>query len=291
MIRNLDIAALRSFVTVADAGGVTRAAQRLHLTQSAVSMQIKRLEQTLDEQLLEREGRGVALTRAGEELLSDARKLVTLNDELWERMTAPSFTGEITLGVPHDILFPHIPRVLRRFDRAFPDVRVNLVSSLSLPMLKQFANGELDVLLTTESESRGEAELLRTLPLVWVGAEESECWRRDPVPIAFEKRCIFRGPAIEALESAGMRWQWVVECDNYEAARATIAADLAINTMLKGVSAEGLTEIDHQGALPDLPSFCTNLYLTKGPNAELAECLAGFIREAFRAPHAIEEAA
>ncbi|MEM6669420.1 MAG: LysR family transcriptional regulator [Pseudomonadota bacterium] len=291
MIRNLDVAALRSFVTVAEAGGVTRAAQRLHLTQSAVSMQIKRLEELLGAQLLEREGRGVALTRAGEEMLSDARKLVTMNDELWERMTAPSFVGEITLGVPHDILFPNTPLILRRFDRAFPDVRVNLVSSLSIPMLKQFEQGELDVVLTTESECRPPAELLQRLPLVWVGAEEAEAWRRDPVPIAFEKRCIFRGPAIAALEGVGKRWDWISESDNYEGARATIAADLAINTMLKGVHAEGIVEIDHGGELPPLPHFCINLYVTKGPNAELAECLANFVRDAFVGRNAKDQAA
>ncbi|MEO0720222.1 MAG: LysR family transcriptional regulator, partial [Pseudomonadota bacterium] len=81
------------------------------------------------------------------------------------------------------------------------------------------------------------------------------------------------------------------ESDNYEGARATIAADLAINTMLKGVHAEGIVEIDHGGELPPLPHFCINLYVTKGPNAELAECLANFVRDAFVGRNAKDQAA
>ncbi len=115
MSRNLDLTALRSFVAVADAGGVTRAAGFLNLTQSAVSMQIKRLEEALDLALLDRTGRGVALTPSGEQLLSYARRMVALNDEAWTRLTCQSHEGEIVLGVPHDIVYPAIPQVLQRF--------------------------------------------------------------------------------------------------------------------------------------------------------------------------------
>ena len=104
MPRNLDLTALRSFVAVADAGGVTRAAGLLNLTQSAVSMQIKRLEEALGLTLLDRSRRGVALTAEGEQLLRYARRMVALNDEAVARMTANEYEGEITLGVPHDVV-------------------------------------------------------------------------------------------------------------------------------------------------------------------------------------------
>ena len=113
MIRNLDLTALRSFVTVAETGGVTRAAHQLHLTQSAVSMQIKRLEEMLQQPLLDRAGRGVQLTAHGEQLLGYGRRILAINDEVISRMMNDAFEGELRLGVPTDIVYPHIPRVLR----------------------------------------------------------------------------------------------------------------------------------------------------------------------------------
>ena len=107
-VQNLDIAALRSFVTVAKLGGVTRAAERLNLTQSAVSMQLKRLEAALNHQLLAREGRGIGLTRKGEQLLGYGRRMVHLNDEAWDRMMHAEFHGRVNFFVPKDIVRPYV---------------------------------------------------------------------------------------------------------------------------------------------------------------------------------------
>ena len=115
-MRNLDITTLRSFVAVADSGGVTRAAGFLHLTQSAVSMQLKRLEELLGLALLDRSGRTIALTPSGEQLLGYARRMVALNDEVIGRLTDQAFEGEVVLGVPHDVVYPVIPQVLQRFN-------------------------------------------------------------------------------------------------------------------------------------------------------------------------------
>jgi len=112
MARNLDITALRAFVTVAECGGVTKAASMLHLTQSAVSMQLKRLEEALDQTLYSRVGRNLVLTSHGEQLLGYGRRMLALNDEIWGLMTTPDFEGELRFGVPHDIIYPHIPNVL-----------------------------------------------------------------------------------------------------------------------------------------------------------------------------------
>ena len=114
MRRNLDLAALRALAAIADFGGVTRAAHVLNLTQSAVSMQIKRLEESLGLSVLDRSGRGVSLTGEGEQLLAYGRRILALNDEAVERLTDSDFEGEIVIIVPHDIVYPHIPHVLRR---------------------------------------------------------------------------------------------------------------------------------------------------------------------------------
>ena len=157
MPRNLDLTALRAFATVAEAGGVTRAAGLLNLTQSAVSMQIKRLEQSLGREFFARTARRLTLTPEGEQLLGYARRMLELNDEALSRMTDGAYEGELRLGVPHDIVYPAIPRILARFAARYPRVRINLVSSFTDLMRDAFARGELDLMLSTEegSDRRG----------------------------------------------------------------------------------------------------------------------------------------
>lgn len=160
-MRNLDITTLRSFVAVADSGGVTRAAGFLHLTQSAVSMQLKRLEDLLGLELLDRSGRTIALTASGEQLLAYARRMVALNDEVIGRLTDQAFEGEVKLGIPHDIVYPVIPRVLQRFNAMYPRVNVHLVTSNTRKLKTEFAQGVFDLILTTET-SAGEGGSLFT---------------------------------------------------------------------------------------------------------------------------------
>ena len=177
MPRNLDLTALRSFVAVADAGGVTRAAGFLNLTQSAVSMQLKRLEEALGLPLLDRSRRQIALTSAGDQLLGYARRMLALNDEALSRLTDPAHEGEVTLGVPHDIVYPSIPRVLQQFHAEFPRMRINLISSKTIILKEMFARGEVAVILTTEDGPGPGGETLGSAPLIWVGAPAGRAWR------------------------------------------------------------------------------------------------------------------
>ena len=131
MRRDLDITLLRAFLAVVEAGGVTRAAAALGVSQAAASQQIKRLEAALDCRLFERAGRGLVLAPAGERLLAQARRLLALNDEVWSSMRTPSFEGEVRLGVPYDIIGSFVPAILRRFAKAQPRVRVSLVCEVS----------------------------------------------------------------------------------------------------------------------------------------------------------------
>ena len=278
MPRNLDIAALRSFIAIVENGGVTKASKRLHLTQSGVSMQLKRLEESLSVALFDREGRGVQLTRIGEELLSEARKIVSLNDMVWERMTTPPQQGELKLGMPHDIVFPYAPDVLKRFNEDFPGVRVSLISPHTSELLRLFEAGEVDVIVTTEAEGSPSAQTLASSPLVWYGAPGGRAWRRDPTPIAFEPACVFRKLTFSALERVGMRWDWTICTNSMDAIYAAVAADLAVFTHLKGTAPQPLEEIDHGGALPDLPMIHFNLYVATGPTSDLAERLADYVR-------------
>ena len=281
MARNLDLSALRSFAMVAETGGVTRAAARLSLTQSAVSMQLKRLEEALGQPLLERSGRGVALTGHGEQLLSYARRMIALNDEAWARMTAEEWEGELTLGAPHDIVYPHLPRVLKAFARRAPRVRVTLNASYTHLLRGAFAAGQADLILTTEDEPGPGGETLAERPLAWIGAPQGEAWRRRPAPLAFEPGCIFRPVAQRALDRAGIPWTMAVESASARGIEAAVTADLAIFAGIDSATPPQLEVVGHGGALPVLPRIRINMYAGGGPKAALIAELAALVRTAY----------
>ncbi len=283
MSRNLDLTTLRSFVAVADAGGVTRASGFLNLTQSAVSMQVKRLEDSLELQLLDRSGRGVALTAAGEQMLGYARRMLALNDEAIARLTHQAYEGEVVLGVPSDIVYPSIPQVMQQFARDYPRVRVQLVSSYTRRLKALFARGEADIVLTTEDSCGPEGETLNELPLIWLGAPGGVAWKQRPLPLAFEHNCIFRVGVQEALDRAGIPWVMAVESDSTRSIEASVSADLAVHALVAGAEPRYLEPIPHGGALPDLARTHINMYVAEPSHGPTVDALAAMIRDAMRA--------
>lgn len=281
MPRNLDLTALRSFVTVADAGGVTRAAGLLHLTQSAVSMQLKRLEESFGRALLDRSGRGVSLTADGEQLLGYARRMMRLNDEVYSRLTDQAYEGEIVLGVPSDVVYPAIPSVLKQFHAEYPRMRVQLISSFTSRLKSMFARGECDVILTTEEEMDAGAENLVALPLVWVGAPNGQAWRSRPLRLAFERNCIFRNGVQSALNAANIQWEMGVDGDSTRTIEASLSADLAVHAVIEGTVQPFLEQIDHGGALPELAVTRVNMYAASNSGGQAMQDLLTMIRRAF----------
>ena len=252
MARTLDLTSLRSFVAIVDAGGVTRAAGLMNLTQSAVSMQIKRLEEGLGLGLFSRTARKLALTPEGEQLLGYARKMLALNDEALARLTTDDFTGEIRLGVPHDIVFPAIPGILKRLASDYPRVRVTLDSGFTRRLKEGFARGEADLIVTTEDSPGEGAERLAECELVWIGAPDGTAWQRRPLRLAFEEACIFRPRAIAALDAAGIPWEMGFSGQSEHVMETTTAADLAVTVRMRGGVPPGCEVIEAGNALPGL---------------------------------------
>lgn len=288
MVRNLDIATLRSLLAIADTGGVTRAANRLHLTQSAVSMQIKRLEVLLGFAVLEREGRNIRLTAQGERLCDFARRLVRLNDETVDTLTTPRYEGELTFGTPTDIVYPHVHDVLRRFGREFPRMSVRLVTEQSRTLLDAFDKGLCDVILTTEQSPPESAEILVRQPLLWTGAIDTRIWRQRPLPLAISHGCIFREPARRALEEAGIAYVDAVLSGQEDAAVLAAASDLGVRADLASSVLAGLARVEHQGSLPELPQFCVVLYRRHDPagqddrpQSDIIEFFCDMLRDAY----------
>jgi DNA-binding transcriptional LysR family regulator len=283
MPRNLDLTALRAFVTVVDAGGVTKASGFLNLTQSAVSMQLKRLEEALDVALFNRAERKLNLTGAGEQMLSYARRMLELNDEVLGRLTATEYEGEISLGVPHDVVYPAIPEVLQRFSKAYPRMKVRLLSMGTITLKAAFARGDVDVILTTEEDLDRGGETLLERPMVWVGAKEGQMWRQRPLRLALEDDCIFRAPALSALDASGISWELAVEADSIRTVEATVSADLAVHAIIEGTESPYAEKIEHGGALPSLPRIQINMYRTELVRTEPLDALIGFLRQSYRA--------
>lgn len=283
MPRNLDLSALRSFVTVADVGGVTRAAGYLNLTQSAVSMQIKRLEDSLGLTLFLRAARKLALSPEGEQLLSYGRRMLALNDEVLSRFSVAACCGPIRLGVPHDVVYPAIPGILRRMSQSFPMVQVNLVSSFTVLMKDGFARGEFDAILTTETTPDPGAEVLSSRPLVWAGAPGGNAWQRRPLRLGFKDTCIFRPVAQAALDATGIAWDMATGGESEQAVEATVAADLAVTARMLGSIPEGIEVIQGDNQLPPLGEMKLALYRSNRAPDEAFEQLLSELRCAYGA--------
>ncbi len=281
MPRNLDLTALRALVTVAEAGGVTRAAGLLNLTQSAVSMQLKRLEEGLGREFISRSARRLALTPEGEQLLSYARRMIALNDEALSRLTGTDFEGEVRLGVPHDIVYPQMPGILKALAREYPRVRINLASSFTVMLREAFARGEFDVILTTEARPGPGAEVLATRDLVWVGAPGGTAWQRRPLRLGFKDSCFFRPIAQAALDEAGIPWEMGFEGENEQVIEATVAADLAVSARMRGALPAEMEPIESPNALPPLGQLHICLYDAGTRKDPVGEAIRAQIRCAY----------
>lgn len=284
MRRNIDTALLRAFVAVAETGGMTTAARQLHLTQAAVSQQIRRLEELFERRLFDRDRRGLNLTTAGGMLLARAQRMLAQNDEIIASMTAPEFEGEVRLGVPHDIVSPYIAPVLKSFDSAWPKVRVFIVASVTLDLLEQLKRGEIDICLTTETAPQKGGESLIRDPLVWVGAPKGVACRRDPLPVALgDPTCIFRRAIVKELARIGRNWRSVCETSSMAPLTVSVEADLGVSAFLASSVPPNLEVLGADAGLPPLPDFQICLYLPQAGASEVAEELARHIRQSLTA--------
>ncbi|MEZ5817280.1 MAG: LysR substrate-binding domain-containing protein [Hyphomicrobiaceae bacterium] len=283
MRRDLDLTILRAFLAVVETGSVTGAARLLNRTQAAVSLQIKRLEDTLAQPLFERGHKRLTLAPAGEQLIGFAQRLVAMNDEVVETMTTPSFEGEVRLGLPVDLIVTYAAPILRRFNEKWPGVRVSLVASNSQELVEGLEGGRVDLALTTDLETGGRhVETMVQDDLVWVGSPGGGAHRRSPLPVAIGGRsCRFRPVLLDALRRADVDWRVVLEVANQDAVNATVAAGISVAAMLRETVPPSLDVLTAEAGLPELPSFALNLRMPPAGANELAEEMARHIRAEF----------
>jgi DNA-binding transcriptional LysR family regulator len=280
-LQNFDIVTLRSFVTIVESGSMTRAASRLFITQSAISMQIKRLETQLGLSVLDRSSQGITTTVAGEQLFNFAHKMLAINDEGMNRLTSPDYEGLIRLAAPSDVIYPYVPSILKAFNRDYPRVQVKFSSGSTTNLTTQFSQGLQDVVLTTEKNPRHGGQVINTRSLIWTGADQGNAWKKRPLPLGNSKNCSFHPSATKALDSAGIDWIDMVSSADDFAIEAMISADLCVSAELEYEKHPDRVAIDHAGQLPDLPEFSVVLYCADKHDNHLAQTLAEYFLRAY----------
>ncbi|SHJ86641.1 LysR substrate-binding domain-containing protein [Halomonas caseinilytica] len=281
----LDTDVLRSFVAIAESGSFTRAANQVFRTPSALSMQIKRLEETLGQSLFVREARQVRLTPEGEMLLGYSRRLLRLNEEAVTQFLTPSLEGTVRFGTPDDVGSRILPRVLSQFARSHPAVQVDVMVGRSIDLLERLDKGELDLVLATagnEGFPADRGEVVHTEPLVWVGREGGVALERSPLPLAMANHgCAWRRMALSALDESGLAYRIAYISENCAGQEAALLADLAVAPLPRSLVRAPLSILGDESGLPPLGDYHV-LLLRSGLSGEATEVLAGHVIETFR---------
>src|SRR4029077_14760849 len=228
----LDIDQLRTFLAIVETGSFTRAAEIVHKTQSAVSMQMKRLEERLERPIFARDGRGPKVTEDGERLLDFARRIVKLNVEALAAFSDFALTGRVRLGVPDDYADRYLPEIMARFSRAYPGVELSVICEPSVDLLERIDANELDLAIITKCDTKRASETFRRERLLWVTSNRHPTHMEQRLPLALGRpTCSWRRMAIEHLEKVKRPFRLLSPSPNAGAVPAAVLAGLAVSVL------------------------------------------------------------
>ena len=248
----LDLDQLQSFCAIADCGSFTEAARRVNKTQSAVSMQIKRLEERLGHALLSRDGRTVSITQHGEALYSRARKMLKINAEIMDLFSDQEMAGAIRFGVPDDYAVRLLPVILSSFQKTHPKIIIDVRCAASEELLAGMKQGRYDLICFTQGTNREYGELFRTEKMFWVAAQGGQALHMDPMPIAGGQPCCWRDNAVEALDRVGRDYRVAYTSSNALAIASAVLTDLAVGFLPESALQPGMLAIAEDKNLPRL---------------------------------------
>ncbi len=280
---------LRTFAYIAEEGSFTRAAEHVGRTQSAVSMQVQRLEALLGQTLLLRgKGGSVHLTSHGRYLLERSRALLAVNDEIWGAFHTPMVEGTVRLGSPDDYAMRYLPAVLRRFSASHPAVDVDVVCAPSSEIVERLKRGELDVALCSDGHAPPgwPTTPLWRGPLLWVTSDRYAPHRQDPLPLALAEdsnHCIWRRSVLDALRKAGRPYRVAYTAATATGTFAPVAAGLAVTVSNVAALPEGLRLMRPDEGLPPLAESGIDLLKSRSPRQPVTDVLATYIGETFQA--------
>jgi DNA-binding transcriptional LysR family regulator len=252
MASPLDLDQLQSFCAIADCGSFTEAARRVNKTQSAVSMQIKRLEERLGAELFLRDGRSVVLTPEGEALYGQARRMLRLNAEIVDTFSNDDLAGSIRFGVPDDYAVRLLPVILSSFQKTHPKIVVDVRCQPSEELLEGMRTGRYDLIVFTQGTRHEFGELFRAERMFWVASQGGEALAQEPLPIAGGITCCWRENAIEVLNRIGRDYRIAYTSSNATAISSAVLADLAIGFLPESALQPGMQVISEAPSLPRL---------------------------------------
>ncbi len=250
----LELDQLKSVCAIADCGSFTEAARRVNKTQSAVSMQIKRLEERLGHALLLREGRGVALTQHGEALHARARKMLRINAEIMDDFSNQDLSGVIHFGLPDDYAVRLLPAILSTFQKTHPKIVIDVNCASSQELLEGMKRGRYDLIVFTQGTNREFGELFRIEPMFWVAAQGGRALTMDPLPIAGGNPCKWKDAATRALERVGRDYRVAFSSCNALGIASAVLTDLAVGFLPESALQPGMLAIAEDANLPRLPN-------------------------------------
>ncbi|VAW21680.1 Transcriptional regulator, LysR family [hydrothermal vent metagenome] len=251
MATPLDLDQIQSFCIIADCASFTKAARRVNKTQSAVSMQIKRLEERLGQALFSREGRTVTLTAHGQELYVLARKMLRTNAQIVDLFNGADLTGRIRFGVPDDYAVRLLPVILSQFQKTHPKIAVDVKCMASEELLSGMHSGDFDLVVFTQGTQHEFGEVFRTEKIHWVGLKNGTAANREPVPMAMSDICCrWRSEAIEGLNRSNKNFRIAYTSANATAIISAVLSDLAVGVLPESAMQPGLVILGEKEGFP-----------------------------------------
>jgi DNA-binding transcriptional LysR family regulator len=289
---DLDLDALRSFVAIAETGGFTAAGELLGRSQAAMSLKIKKLEETLGRRVFERTSRSLSLTRDGEMLLGYARRLLELNDEAVRRFAEPEASGEIRLGVVEYFVPRHLPGVLARFARIHPRVHIDVKVGMSHSLIEALDAGQLDLVIAKRDDGETRGRVIWREDIDWVCAPDFRIDDAAPLPFcAMPPPCVFRTRGFEALKRMGRSWRVVYTSESGMSVLAAARAGLGIMVTSGGTLTPDLRRLGPAEGFPPLGEIEHAVFGEGGAQADIKAALVGFIEDSLQGLAAGRQAA
>jgi DNA-binding transcriptional LysR family regulator len=259
-MQTLDLAVLRTLLAAVESGSFAAAARRVGRSESAVSLQLKRLEEQIGEPVFVRTGKQMTLTGAGARLVEYARRLLDLNDEALSSASANSIDGTVKLGVPHDVAETWLPAVIAGFRRSHPSATLEVIEGRSALLLNRLADNQIDLAVVFSAARPANALWSADLPMVWIGRNDFELNRNEPLQLAaFDPPCFFRTAAVASLEHADIDWSIGYVSNTLPDLWSAVNLGLGIAVRTPAAVPHGLSVLDSQQGLPDLPAFQVSL--------------------------------
>jgi DNA-binding transcriptional LysR family regulator len=277
-MQRLDLDLLHTFVAIADYGGFAHAAKRVHRSQSAVSLQMQRLESIAGATLFKRVGRHMQITEAGDVLLNRARRLLALNDETLQALRGTVVEGTLRLGATTDVAEDFLPGILKEFCAAHAQVKLEVVAERSHELVRAFRAGSLDLAIALGETPEG--QVLGQQKVMWIAARDFKLDPAQPVPLVLlDAPCLFRELAIEALDAHATPWRIVYATSSLSGLRTAVKAGLGVTPRTISLPEAGLKHIARHRQLPALGRVTLSLYGAKNTESLAASKLAELIEE------------